>query len=256
MAKAVTEKKPPVNEPGEQIDLARFMSRKVEWKAFDFWIVGDTPLIVHAWSAKAKEEILQKQVRAYKATGRDPRDPQQDYENAFYRISPDEYGFPAMAVKNCIVSAAHKDKGIPQTLVQRALFVKAPFYQIRPALAGATCNMPLFKVYGSDPIMREDMGRIGSGLKKTAALIYRPSFDTWAMRVRGRYNSAVLNDEILAALVEESGYSAGIGEWRNERKGVFGAFHLGTDDEQKAWHAYRLGSGPLPVTEPEMMEAA
>jgi hypothetical protein len=247
MAKAVGERKAAPGPAGDEaIDLQKFMSRRVDWKGFNIWIVGDTPLIVHAWSEKAKREILEKQVKATRG-GREMRKPEQDFLNAFYKINDTEYGFPAMAIKNCIVSAAHKDKGIPQTVVQRALFLYAAFYEVRPALSAAVCNMPLLKVYGSDPIMREDMGRIGTGLKKTAALIYRPSFEQWALNVKGKFNAAVMNYDILNFLIEESGYSAGIGEWRNERKGMFGAFHQADSDEVDAWQAFADGKGPLPT---------
>lgn len=43
------------------INLARSLSQKPAFKTFRLWLVGDTPLITHAWSEKAKREMLQKQ---------------------------------------------------------------------------------------------------------------------------------------------------------------------------------------------------
>ena len=60
---------------------------------FEFWIVGNTPLIVHAWSQKAKLEMLNKQLKATKA-GRDARDPEQDYRNSLYAMGPDPEASP------------------------------------------------------------------------------------------------------------------------------------------------------------------
>ena len=48
-------------------------------------IEGDSPLIVHAWSAKAKKEMLDKMQKKAK-TARVSRDPEQDYREAFYRL--------------------------------------------------------------------------------------------------------------------------------------------------------------------------
>lgn len=228
------------------VSLSAVMSKKPLFKRFSMWVVGDTPLITHAWSEKAKREMLQKQVKATKP-GKEARDPQQDFVNSLYEMGKDQFGFPVTGIKNCILASAHKDKGIPRTAVMAALYLDAEMVRVRPALAGAVCDMPLVRIHGSDPEMREDMVRIGAGMSKVANLAYRAQFTTWAMRVTGRLNSTVITDEALAFLVSESGMSCGIGEWRNEKKGVFGAFHLASVEEEKSWSAYANGKGPLPA---------
>lgn len=230
----------------EITSLSTLMSKAPKMKRFSMWIVGDTPLITHAWSEKAKREMLQKQVKATKP-GKEARDPEQDFVNSLYEMGKDQFGFPVTGVKNCILAAAHKDKGIARSSVMGALYLDADMVRVRPALAGAICDMPLVRIYGSDPEMREDMVRIGAGLNKTANLSYRGQFTVWAMKITGRLNSTVITDEALAFLVNESGMSCGIGEWRNERKGVFGAFHLASVGEEAAWDAYVAGKGDLPV---------
>ena len=75
------------------------------------------------------------------------------------------------------------------------------------------------------------------------------------MKITGRYNSTVLNGEQMAFLISEAGVSYGLGEWRNERKGVFGAFHIADAAEQKAWDAFATGNGPLP-TQIDYLQAA
>ena len=42
-------------------------------------IVGDSPLIVHKWSEKAKKEILDKQMKKAKNKGHDAKDPFADF---------------------------------------------------------------------------------------------------------------------------------------------------------------------------------
>ena len=97
--------------------------------------------------------------------------------------------------------------------------------------------------------MREDMTKIGSGLNKIANLAYRGQFTVWAMKITGQFNPVVLTAEALSFLVQESGLASGLGEWRNERKGVFGAFHLATAQEEVEWDAFVKGKGPLPMPE-------
>ena len=230
----------------ETPSLSAQLSKKTQFRGFKTWIVGDTPIITHAWSEKAKREMLQKQVKATKA-GKEARDPQADFVSSLYEMTPGVFGFPATGVKNCILSAAHKDKGIARSGVMAALWINAEMVRVRPALAGAVCDMPLIRIYGTEPEMREDMVKIGAGLNKTANLAYRAQFTIWAMKVTGRFNPTVVTEEALAFLIQESGFASGLGEWRNERKGMFGAFHMADADEEAQWDAYASGAGPLPV---------
>lgn len=233
--------------------LSAILSKPATYKLFSVWIVGDTPLITHAWSEKAKREMLEKQVKATRG-GRTARDPEADFVSSLYEIGEDRYGFPAMGFKNCILSVAHRDKGIARTSVMAALWIDAEIVRARPAYAGAICDMPLLRIYGDQPVNREDMVKVGVGLNKTASLAYRGQFTTWAFKVTGKFNSDVLTEEALAFLIDEAGMACGLGEWRNERKGMFGAFHRATAEEEFAWDNYAAGDGPLP--QPSYQEAA
>src|SRR3546814_736162 len=63
-----------------------------------FLLVGDSPLIVHAWSEKAKKMMLDKQMK--KATkAKEAKDPQADYEACFYRTPTGDYRFPTIGLK-------------------------------------------------------------------------------------------------------------------------------------------------------------
>ena len=228
------------------LSLASLLSSKSAFQSFKMWIVGDTPLITHAWSEKARKEMLGKQVKATKA-GKEERKPEEDFVNSLYEMGDGRYGFPVTGVKNCILSAAHKDKGIARSSVLGALFLNAEMVRSRPALAGAICDMPLVQIHGGKPEMREDMVKIGAGLNKIANLAYRGQFTVWAMRIVGKFNPTVLTAEALSFLVQESGLSSGLGEWRNERKGVFGSFHLASGEEEISWDLYASGKGDLPL---------
>jgi hypothetical protein len=159
-----------------------------------------------------------------------------------------EYGFPLTGFKRAFLSVAHKDRGTAKTTMQQSLWLDAKIVSVRPALAGAVCNVPLVKIYGSKPLMREDMGRIGAGMVKVANLIYRAEFDTWAVCLTGRFNPARLDELKIATLVMDSGLATGIGEWRNEKNGIFGAYHIANADEEREWEAFAAGKGPLPFT--------
>jgi hypothetical protein len=79
------------------------------------------------------------------------------------------------------------------------------------------------------------------------------------MRVTGKINTDVLTLDALATLVQESGMSCGVGEWRNEKSGIFGSFRLATDQEIAGWENFRTGAGPLPAPpsdDDDLLEAA
>lgn len=242
----MTEETKKVEVSDKPISLAKQLSTKTPFQAFRLWLVGDTPLITHAWSEKAKKEMLQKQAKATRS-GKEARDPEADFVSSLYEMGENAYGFPATGVKNAILSAAHKDKGLARTSVMGALWLDADMVRTRPALSSAICDMPLIRIWGGKPEMREDMVKIGSGLNKIANLAYRGQFTVWAMRVTGKFNPAVVTAEGLAFLIQEAGLASGLGEWRNERKGVFGSFHLASEAEEKDWEDFAAGKRAIPV---------
>lgn len=58
----------------------------IEIKMARIRIKGDSPLIVHKWSEKAKKEILEKQMKKAKAKGHDAKDPVRDFIDSLYWI--------------------------------------------------------------------------------------------------------------------------------------------------------------------------
>ena len=237
---------PAIEATAERINLGALLSEKKQpMQPFLLWLIGDTPLICHAWSQKGKLEMLKKQAGAT-VSGKEKRDPEQDFLDSLYEMDEATYGFPITAVKKAILACAHKDRGVPRSDVMQALWLDAEMVKTRPALAGAICDMPLVRIYGSAPQMREDMVRIGAGIRRTANLAYRAQFTTWALRVTGAFNPLVLQSHQLLFLARSSGTGIGIGDWRNEKGGWAGAYHIADLEEQAEWEKFRAGKGSLP----------
>jgi len=232
---------------------ADFKVPEVKIDRFAFWLIGSTPLIVHAWSEKAKGSMLNKQTKKV-SEGQAARNPEQDFLDSLYAVKRGNhtlYGFPVTAVKKALLSVAHKDRGVPRETVRGALWLHHKMVRVGPALAGAVCDLPLVRVWGSDPEMREDMVRVGSGLNKTATLAYRAQFTTWALRIKGTLNTSVCPLGWLPFLATHAGRATGIGDWRNEKNGMFGAFRVALPDEAEAWDRFARGTGPLPKVTPD-----
>ncbi len=173
-------------------------------------LVGDSPLIVHAWSEKAKRQMLDKQMK--KATqAKEAKDPEADYDACFYRTETGGYGFPAIGVKAAMVSACR--------------FVEMKMTEARGAFHIDAEMLPVI----GEPRMREDMVRVGMG---TADIRYRPEFVDWRIPVSVKYNSSVISTEQIANLLNTAGFAIGIGEWRPEKNGSYGRFHVGGEAEQ------------------------
>lgn len=237
------------------VSLRALIEGKQTYSRFEVWLVGDTPLITHSWSEKARIAMLRTQVKAVERAGRAARDPEEDFQNSLYEIGDGVYGLPTMAVKLAIHAAAHQDKGITKTSVLSNVWLDCKMRRVRTAMAGAVCDMPLTRIYGPPPEMREDMTRVGGGMTRTATLAYRGQFFPWAVRVTGRFNPTAIPAEALAFLFDEAGRSCGLCDWRNEKKGVFGSFHLGHKDEEAGWASFAAGQGPMP-TPSSYLEAA
>lgn len=172
-------------------------------------LVGDSPLIVHAWSEKAKRQMLDKQMkRATKA--KEAKDPEADYEACFYRTESGTYGFPAIGVKAAMVAAGR--------------FTDAKMTHLRGAFH---IDQEILEIIG-EPRPREDMVRVGMG---TADIRYRPEFPDWKILAPIKFNAAVISAEQVANLLNVAGFAIGIGEWRPERNGQYGRFHVAGENE-------------------------
>ena len=71
--------------------------------------------------------------------------------------------------------------------------------------------------------MREDVVRL---MGTTADLRYRGEFKTWKAVVTVRHNPSVLSREQVCNLFNVAGFAIGIGEWRPQKDGSFGMFHV------------------------------
>ena len=158
---------------------------------------------------------MTKQERALNKKNNPPkaRDPESEAEAATHRMKDGSYAVPVTAIKAAIISAAHKDLGVEKTAVRKALFLVAD-------------EGDLIRMECSEPLVREDIVRIGMG---STDLRYRPQFDDWAVRITAQVDADILSPSILANLVQRAGFGCGIGEWRPEKGGDFGRFELDKD---------------------------
>ena len=214
----------------EVIEIKPLDIKKVQLR-----IVGDTPLIMHAWSIKEKRMMLEAQQGKKKGKEKPKKNPVNDFIQSMYWLDkmPDtegmneeecekafieainngaRFGFPVSGLKQAAISAAYrlgwsKDKAS----LRGAFFIESD----------KNC---MIEIKSDVPVIREDMVRIGMG---TADIRYRGQFNNWYADITISYNANGQHD--LAAIVNmlnAGGYVCGLGEWRVEKDGNFGMFHV------------------------------
>ena len=203
--------------------------RPIQIKTFTVHIVGDTPLIMHAWSEKAKREMLEKQMKVTKTKSRDAKNPVEDFIRSMYWLSPmpeemtmeafeeaiangARFGFPITAFKQAAISAAYRMGWAKDKMSMRgAFFIDGDENQ-------------MLEIKSDAPIMREDMVKVGMG---TADIRYRGEFRNWSADINISFNeNGQYSLEQIINIINAGGYVCGVGEWRPERDGQYGMFHV------------------------------
>lgn len=186
----------------------------IKVKTIQISIRGISPLISHQFSEKARKQMRDKKL-GQKVKAREAADPEAELEAATYRLSDGSFGVPATAIKNAITEAAHKDLGIPRTVLRRGLFIVAD--------DTPSGGVPLVRIRTPERLMREDVVRVGMG---SSDLRWRPEFPKWEIDLRIQYDTEWLQVETIVGLLQRAGFGIGIGEWRPERDGDFGRFEI------------------------------
>lgn len=213
--------------------------RPIEMQEVHLTIVGDTSLIMHAWSEKAKKIMLDAQMGKAKGKAKEFKSPMQDFVDSMYWLTEKpvfnksdseedrqklyiqaiqrgaKFCFPVTALKQAGISAAYRRGWVKDKMGLRgAFFIDGGFGE-------------MMEIQSDPPIMREDMVKVGMG---TADLRYRGEFQNWRASFTLKYDVNGQYDlTSLVNIINAGGTVCGIGEWRPERDGQFGMFHVETD---------------------------
>lgn len=203
--------------------------RPIEIKKVTIRIVGDTPLIMHAWSEKAKRMMLEAQMGVAKGKKKEAKNPADDFIRSMYWLTPmpedgtmesfeeaiangARFGFPVTAFKQAAISAAYRMGWAKDKMSMRgAFFIDSD-------------ENGMIEIHSDTPEMREDMVKVGMG---TADIRYRGEFKNWYADLTISYNAnGQYSLENIVNIINAGGYVCGVGEWRPERDGQNGMFHV------------------------------
>lgn len=229
--------------------------RPIERAIIPLTIIGDKPLIMHAWDIKSKRQMLMSQLKWEKTKQHDPKDPVADFISSMYWLTPmpeemteeafnqaiangARFGFPVTAFKQAAISAAYRMGWTKDKVSARGaffinetadhyyggeLYLDEKHKEIR-IIPNQQISAQMVEIVSDAPILREDMVRVGMG---TADIRYRAEFRNWKATLEIEYNTNgnFTVDQIIN-MINAGGYVCGVGEWRPEKDGQYGMFHV------------------------------
>ena len=173
-------------------------------------VEGLTPMIQNKMKEATIPAMEAARMGKAKKNNRAPIDPKVEYLKSAYVQDGGGYGFPASAFKHCAVRAG-KGQGLVMTDLKQMFFVL-------PNAPDGEC----VSLKAKKPTLRKDPVNV-QGNKD---LRYRPEFKQWKAKLLIRYDADKITPEQIANLLNHGGQTIGVGEWRPQKNGTFGMFHV------------------------------
>ena len=172
-----------------------------------------SPLVVHAFSQKARETMRAKQEMggvAKKGRARDPKNFAELFEQAKH-VSRDGWeGVAAAAFRGAMISACRL-VGFKMTIGKLSVFIESDGVS---RLDGT----PLVRIHG-EAMQFESMVRNETGM---ADIRVRPRYDEWSALVRVRFDREQFSEDDVVNLIVRAGTQVGICEGRPDSSQSYG----------------------------------
>lgn len=170
-------------------------------------------LVVHAFAEKAKQEIRDKQQKKAKEK-KGERKPVEEFQAARLIDAQGRECVPVTALKKSIITAATAFSDLTKVALRQAMFVD-------PTASPGSPMVPIERYDGTPAVgtMREDAVTIGNGIR---GLVYRPEYPEWQLRIKVEFNTRLVSEEQLRALVAQAGWGVGVCEGRPEKTSALG----------------------------------
>jgi hypothetical protein len=179
-----------------------------------FHIRGTSPLVIHRFSVKVKEQMAQKMSEGKSASSKKNREPKNsdDTFNESRYISKDGWdGFHAASVRNAMISACRL-VNFKMTLAKMSIFV------IQDGWDKFEPQIPLIRILGK-PVKQADMARVETG---APYVTYRAAYSPWEAKIRIRFDEDQFSITDVSHLLTRVGLQVGIGEGRHDSKNSSG----------------------------------
>lgn len=185
-----------------------------------FCVIGQTPFITAAMSAKAKAELFFPAKKKNKAERESTikHDPLREFMDCFYLTKPSAptaFGMPAVCFKKAMATAALVTPGATKSDINRLVWVSA---------------VDLVPIYGI-PQLFLAITR-SANMNRTPDMRSRPIVPQWACVVSVQFLKDMIPAKKVAELMMVAGYVSGIGDFRVEKgAGNYGQWRLCASDD-------------------------
>lgn len=186
-------------------------------KRIEMTIKGSTPLLVNRMTPEQLLALHTGDRKKFK-TRKEPRQEAQDKVYATHDGNP---YLPTENLMACLISAGMYIKldgkrqmsTAKSTLLPGFLSIEEPF-------------LPLVSGDGKPAAWEVDMrqGRNPGGGE--AVCIIRPRFDTWSLRASMLVDTDSISENVIRELVDIAGGRIGLGDFRPQRRGIYGRFKV------------------------------
>lgn len=177
-------------------------------------LVGRTPLVQNGMSQQVRDGLEAGALGGPKKKKK-VRNPEEEWRGALHLLPDGRCGLAGSGIMKALVAAGGR-------------FTNQKMTQIRGLIS---IPEELVAINGT-PEMRKDFAcpKMGSG----AIVLYRPMFRQWSMDVPVVYLSNLIGLPEIVNLFQMAGFCIGLGTWRKENDGTFGAFEVreGRHDQQ------------------------
>ena len=203
---------------------------RVEHEAIEFCILGTSPFVCNAMSAKVQHDLLlppRKKSRQEKESTL-KHEPMDEYRRSAYRSVGDDADtrieFPAAGFKRAMASAALELPGVNKSQIGRLCWAEGHM-------------VPIFGV----PQLWMAVTR-SADIKRTPDVRTRAIIPHWASRVTVSFVTPNLRRQPVVNLMASAGVFIGVGDGRPERGALsFGRFEVVSEDDERYQRIIKSG---------------
>jgi len=176
----------------------------------EFEIIGTSPLVIHRFSAKTKQEMKQKMETGKAASSkknREAKNTDDTFQESRYISKEGWDGFHAGAIRSAMISACRL-VGFKMTLAKLSLFVVNDGWDAKEP------QIPLIRIYGKAE-KQEDIARVETG---QPYVTIRAAFYNWKSKLKIRWDADQFTIEDVYNLLIRVGMQVGLCEGRPDSK--------------------------------------
>lgn len=185
-------------------------------------LVGDSPLLVNKFGLTNQGDMVHHAETGGQTREKGPRDLAEEYQESLYKL-PDQYGFPCAGIRNSMKDAC---RGIRLSMAEakQIFWVPGAGYDIETRQA-------LCPLYG-EPYAYNAFPSKGNGGGRS--LVVTGRYDEWVILASIRWAIGSIDSSSVVNLLARAGLMVGIGYFRLQKGGEYGAFHVADEGEKEA----------------------